>query len=117
MKLAKGLKITALVLMSLLIAFFLFMGIGEMVGGDTSGIGHLFPVAIVILLMWLGWKAPLGIGILLTILGILYSARFLIGMSYAEGMPFALNVIAIPFFLFGLLFLSAGIIERKNKKI
>jgi len=36
MKLAMGLKITALVLMGLVAAFFAFMGIGEMLSGDLS---------------------------------------------------------------------------------
>jgi hypothetical protein len=116
MKLAKGLKITALVLMSLLTAFFLFMGIGEMVGGDFSGIGHLFPVVLVIFMMWLGWKKPFASGIFLLLVGFLYSIPFFIRLNRAEGTPFALNIIAAPIFLFGLLFLTAGILERKNQK-
>ena len=76
MKLAKGLKITALVPLGLATAVLLLFGVGEMASGDWSGVGHLIPAALIGLLMWLGWKRPLWSGILLLILGILASFFF-----------------------------------------
>lgn len=114
MKLPKGLKITALVLMSLLTAFFLLMGIGEMVGGDLSGFSHLLPAILLMFIMWLGWKKPLWSGILLLTVGIFNTLRFSIGMNNNEELPAALLIMAVPFLGFGLLFLLAGILERNK---
>ncbi len=54
MQSGKGLKIAALILLGLATAVLLLFGIGEMAGGDWSGIGHLIPAALIGLLTWLG---------------------------------------------------------------
>jgi len=46
----------------------LLFAIGETVGGDWSGLGHLIQAIPIALLMWLGWKRPLWGGIFLLIL-------------------------------------------------
>ncbi len=54
MRLAKVLKIVALIPLGLATAILLLFGIGETVSGDWSGIGYLIPAVLIGLLMWLG---------------------------------------------------------------
>ena len=115
MKLAMGLKITALVLMGLVAAFFAFMGIGEMLSGDLSGVGHLPPVIIIGFLMWLGWKRPLASGIVLTILGIASGTYFYSIMVRPQDRPTGALTMGSPFLLFGLIFLTAAFLERSRQ--
>lgn len=112
MKLSKGLKITALVLMALAAAFFTFMGVGEMLGGDLSGMGHLPPVALIILLMWFGWKKPLAAGITMFLLGVSIGIYFFNIINPAEYKMTATFIMSGPFILPGLLFLAAALIEQ-----
>ncbi|MBI5840325.1 MAG: hypothetical protein HZB19_09505 [Chloroflexi bacterium] len=119
MKLAKGLKITALVLMGVAAAFFTFMGIGEMFGGDWSGVGHLPPVIIIVFLMWLGWKRPLAGGITMILLGVTSGTYFYSIMIRSEDRSTGALTMGGPFLLFGLIFLIAAFLERsrESKKI
>ncbi|MDO9128228.1 MAG: hypothetical protein Q7U34_00025 [Anaerolineales bacterium] len=108
MKLAKGLKITALVLLGLVTAFLLYMGIGEIAFGDWGGIGHLIPAVVLGLLMWLAWKRPLWAGMILVVLGLVAGVRF-----YNPQYPdVALTVGGLPLFS-GLLLLGAAWRARK----
>jgi hypothetical protein len=67
MKTIQGLKIAAMLPLAFMILVLLVFGIGEMVGGDLSGAGHLIPVVFVGLVIWFCWKKPLWGGILLLI--------------------------------------------------
>ena len=51
-------KIVALVLLGLGVAFYLSFTVGEMAGGDVSGIQHLAPAVIPALLLFLSWRRP-----------------------------------------------------------
>ncbi len=116
MNLAKGLKITALVLMILVAAFFMLMGVGEMLGGDLSGMGHLPPVVLIAFMMWLGWKKPLAGGLTMSLLGVLISVYFFIVVNRPADKPIAMLIMGGPFILFGLFFLAAAFFERPRKK-
>jgi hypothetical protein len=115
MNLSTGLKISALVLMLLITAFFAFMGIGEMLGGDLSGMGHLPPVVLIAFMMWLGWKKPLAGGLTMSLLGVLISIYFFIVVNRPADRPIAMLIMGGPFLLFGLLFLFAALIERSKQ--
>ena len=113
MKLSVGLKITALVIMGLLTAFLLLMGLGEMFGGDISGAGHLIPAALLIVMMWVGWKKPYGSGIFLLVVGIFNAVFYSKGMGSPEYL-IALTIMALPFLISGGLLLAAALLEQKK---
>lgn len=115
MKLSKGLKIFALVLMALAAAFFTFMGVGEMLGGDLSGMGHLPPVVLIILLMWFGWRKPLAGGATMLLLGVLIGIYFINIINEAEYKMIGTFLMSGPFIFPGLLFLAAGLVERPGQ--
>jgi len=105
----------ALILMGLSAAFWAFMGVGEMASGDFSGVIHLVPAAMIVLLMFLARQRPLEGGIVLAILGVAASAYF-----YNAGAELARNmgIIAItgaPFLVCGLLFLAAAALARRGR--
>lgn len=114
MKLAVGLKITALVLMALAALFFSFMGIGEMVGGDLSGIIHLPPVALIALMMWFGWKKPLPGGATMFGLGLLISILILTPTSKSDRL-IAVLLMGGPFIIPGILFMAASLLENPHR--
>ena len=105
----------ALILMGLSAAFWVFMGVREMASGDFSGVAHLIPAAMIVLLMFLARQRPLEGGIVLAILGVAASAYF-----YNAGAELARNrgVIAItgaPFLVAGLLLLAAAALARRGR--
>jgi hypothetical protein len=60
---ARVAKIAALLLTGLGVGFFLIFAVGELAGGEISGIQHLPPAALLGALLWLGWKRPRTAGI------------------------------------------------------
>lgn len=112
----KGLKIAALVFPGIPLVILLLFTIGETVGGDWSGLGHLIQAIPIALLMWLGWKRPLWGGTLLLVLS------FLTAYSFAN--PFRgvdwlapLLIISAPLILSGILFLSATRLEKRTMPV
>lgn len=59
MKHIKALKIIVLIIPGLTVAILLLFALGEMVGGDWTGSGHLLQAIPILLFIWLGWKRPL----------------------------------------------------------
>jgi hypothetical protein len=113
MKTVNGLKIAALVPLGLVTAIMLLFAIGEMAGGDWSGLGHLAQVALIGLLMRLGWKQPLIGGIALLAAALLAASFFSSALRGPEWLaPFL--IIVAPLALSGLLFLSAAWVGRKK---
>jgi len=108
MKLVKGLKIVAEILLGLLVAFLLMMGIGEMIGGDFSGIGHLLPAAVFGLLMWFAWKYPLYAGIGLVLLSIVNSIPYVVAMNRSQDWYVPVLIMGVPLLFTGLLLLLAA---------
>lgn len=111
-------KIAALMLVGLGIAFFLIFALGELAGGEISGVQHLPPAALLGALLWLGWKRPHAAGIIVLLL---LAAPLIIGFAIGvatEGarsaeMWFALLIPLVPIVIGGL-FLWAGRVERKD---
>lgn len=112
MKNVKRLKIAALVFLGWTSAILLLFLIGETVGGDWSGLGHLIQLIPTLLLMWLGWKRPLWGGILLLVLGFLALQTFADALRGPEWLAPFLIIIA-PLMLGGLLLLGAAWMEKK----
>jgi len=109
----KGLKIIALIFPGITLAILLLFTIGETVGGDWSGLGHLIQAIPIALLMWLGWKRPLWGGILLLVLSLIAAYFFtnpLRGMNWLA----PLLIIIAPLILSGILFLSAARLEKRT---
>jgi hypothetical protein len=112
MKKTTKMKIIALVFPGLTIAILLLFALGETIGGDWSGLGHLIQAIPIAFLMWLGWKHPLAGGILLLILSFLGAYSLIDALRGPEGLaPFL--IIVAPLFLSGILLLSAAVLERK----
>lgn len=112
MKNIETLKIIALIFPGLTIAVLLLFAIGETIGGDWSGLGHLIQAVPIVFLMWLGWRHPLSGGILLLVLSFLaaYSlGDILRGPEWLA--PFL--IIITPLILSGILLLSAAGLERR----
>ena len=113
------LKIIALVPLGFTLFVLLFFGIGEMLGGDFSGIGHLAPAALLILLMWAGWKFPQWVGIGLIVVAVLFSIN--IGINFFRAPDFEnrimniwpLLIISLPLLVSGLLLFTA---HRRDQK-
>ena len=108
----KRIKIAALIFPGITLVILLLFTIGETVGGDWSGLGHLIQAFPIALLMWLGWKHPLWGGILLLVLSLIGAYSF---ANPFRGMDWLapLLIIITPLILSGILFLSAVVLERK----
>jgi hypothetical protein len=110
MKLSKGLKTTAFVLAGLLAIFLLFMGLGEMFGGDIGGIQHVIPAAVLLALMWVGWKKPYWGGSGLCIAGVLFSIVVIAMNIPTEIKRNALLIMALPALLSGALLITSSLL-------
>ena len=108
MKKEQGLKIVAIIPLGLATVVLLLFGVGEMVGGDWSGVGHLITAVIIIALILLGWKRPLWAGIPLLILGIWAASMFSLRNLAA------LLILIGPLLFSGLLLLGAAWAMRKK---
>ena len=113
-QLAIWLRWVALIIMGLFVAFMLFMGIGEMVGGEFSGIGHLLPALIGVGLLILAWKKPILGGFILLALGIISSLYFAGRLNLANLISLPVLIMGAPFLLSGLIFLVVGGLNRSN---
>ena len=51
-------KIAAFALLSLGVAVYLSFAVGEIAGGDVSGLQHLVPAAVLALLLWVDGATP-----------------------------------------------------------
>jgi hypothetical protein len=99
----KGIKIVALIFLAIALVIFLLFAIGETVSGDWSGLGHLIQAIPIALLMWLGWKSPLGGGILLLMLSLIAAYSFANPLRGTDWLT-ALLMIVAPLILSGIFF-------------
>lgn len=102
----------ALTLMALAVTFWLFMGIGEMVSGDPSGVIHLVPAILTAGLALPAWKRPLIGGTALIALSVIASIYFYNAVNDPQGRLGAAAIMGGPFLLFGLLFILAAALTR-----
>ena len=101
-------KIAALVLLGLGAAFYLTFAVGEIAGGDVSGVQHLPPAAILAALMYLGWKWPRSAGIFLLALALPLGVVY-VAVLVARDLPLTwAMLVALPPIVTGALLLRAG---------
>jgi hypothetical protein len=113
MQKTKTMKIIALIPSGLVAGILLLFLIGETVGGDWSGLGHLIQLIPVVLFMWLGWKRPLWGGIFLLVLSLIAAYSFANPLRGTDWLA-PLLIIVTPLILSGILFLSAARSEKKT---
>lgn len=96
------------------IIFLLIFLVGETVGGDISGLGHLVQLLPILILLIIAWKFPFAGGILFTSIGLV------LGIMYAISAEFPLETILIveavlflPLVITGISFILAS---RKHDK-
>jgi hypothetical protein len=110
----KKLKVSALVPLAFLELFLLLFGIGEMAGGDFSGMGHLILAVVLAVVMWAGWRYPLWSGLFFIIAAGLAFAFVVVRLVRTPGTPFGpmivapLVILVIPLLASGLLLLAAN---------
>jgi hypothetical protein len=107
MKKLTAVKIVALVFPGAVIAILLLFAFGEIIGGDWSGLGHVFQAIPVGLLMWVGWRRPVWGGIFLFILGLFAFHAFVEPGRGSDWLAPFLIVVA-PLCVSGLLLLVAA---------
>ncbi len=111
-KLPSGLKIGGFGLAGLFVAFWLFMGAGEMLSGDLSGVSHLVPAALVAGAGLLAWRRLLAGGLMMLALGLAGSAYFFSLMSRPQGWITVATLVSGPVIIAGLLLVAAWFIDR-----
>jgi hypothetical protein len=78
---ARRLKLVASALIAVPAAVLIVFAIGEMAGGEISGIQHVPEAALLLLLMAAGWRYPRAVGATLAALGVLFFALWLFAMA------------------------------------
>ena len=110
------LRSAGLVVIALVIAFLLFMGIGEMASGDFSGISHLIPALVLIGLAALSLKMLRGGGAALSVVGLLVAGFFFFQTSDIQARLTAIALTGGPILLGGLLLVAAsGVMEKPER--
>jgi 4-amino-4-deoxy-L-arabinose transferase-like glycosyltransferase len=113
---ARWLLRAALVLMAAFAGFWAFFGIGEMAGGDGSGVVHLVPAVIIVLLMFAVWRRPLEGGVVFLVIGTLVTVSAF--GAYRGGWPRYIMialVTGVPLIAAGILLLLATAAGSKRK--
>jgi hypothetical protein len=105
-------KTAAMVLLALGVAFYLMFAVGEMAGGDLTGIQHVPPALVLGALLGLAWKRPYTAGVVLLVLAVPLGAAY-IALLFARDLPpsWALFVV-LPPIVTGVLLVRAGRGER-----
>jgi len=98
----------ALVLLGLGIAFYLMFGVGELAGGDVSGVQHFIPVAILTALAVVAWHRPRAAGIALLALTVPLGAVYIAVLVVRDLPPTWALIIVAPPLVTGYLLLRAG---------
>jgi hypothetical protein len=105
----------ALTILTLYGAFFLAFGIGEVMGGDISGVMHLAPAFLIYALVYLCWRRPFEGGITLMVAAIISGISVIpANLSNTSGNFFYGLIGFLPSFVAGLLLLIAWLIGRRS---
>ncbi|MBN2387976.1 MAG: hypothetical protein JXB85_13240 [Anaerolineales bacterium] len=113
MKLVKGLKIAALVILGLMVIAWLFFARVIFITIPGGTIHPLVALVVVGLLAYLGWKRPLLGGLGLTLVGVCVAMYYLLILySLEQALP-ALLLLCTPMVISGLVFIEADWMTRK----
>lgn len=108
---ARRMKIAAMVLLGLGIAFYLMLALGETASGEAGGAAHLLPALLLGALMYAAWKRPLAAGITVLVLsvplGVLYAYLAIGSVGVATGIAWSVQIV-LPAWVAGGLLLAVG---------
>lgn len=71
--------------------------VGEVAGGDVSGLQHVPESALLVLLGWLAWRRPLWGGAALIALSLFFAGTYL--LLFARGVPLPMVVLTVAILL------------------
>ncbi len=108
MRLAKGLKISATVIVSLMCLYWISRGMIQIAAGNTNAFAVLTPIVLAGALTWMGWKRPLLAGILLALLGVILAMYYLLVFYYLQDALPALILMCASMGISGLLLIEAA---------
>ena len=109
--------LAAQILLGAYAAFWLYFTLGEVFGGDISGLSHLPPAVAAIGLIYLTRKLPLESGIVLVALGVIISAYFfvMVGGELSQKLQ-PILFLGFPYIAVGLLMVVGGVMAKKGAK-
>ena len=101
---------TALAICSIPALFFLLFAIGEISGGDTSGLIHFLQLLILGIFLYISIKKPYIGGLLMLFSGFILSMEY---VSHSSHMPMqslilVISLMFLPLIMAGILFISYG---------
>lgn len=100
-------KKAALVLLALGVAFYGTFTVGELAGGDVTGLQHLPPALILAALFWFAWRRPHAAGVLLLGISVPLGIAYVVVLLTHSLPPTWALVVVLPPVLAGLLLLRA----------
>lgn len=107
--------VAALVILGLLAALLTLFGVGEVAGGDWSGISHLVPAALVVFLMFLVRRRPLEGGVLFSAIGAAVAVFFaLTGHRGLAAAVLPMLLLGAPLLAAGILLIAAALAARRS---
>lgn len=116
MRLAKGLKITASLIVGAMCLYWILRGVVQLAGGNANALSVLTPILLAGALTWAGWRRPLMAGILLTMLGVILAMYYLLVFYYLQDALPALILMCAPMAVGGLVFIEAAwLIHKANQ--
>lgn len=107
-------KVAALVVLSVFLVFWVYMGLGAMSGGDWGGTWYIVGVAAALALMALAWQRPSFWGGIILMAGALIGLWFAVPMWMSDAAPLPGVLASVPFVICGILLLLAGQMERRH---
>lgn len=93
------------------IGLWLLFGLGEVFGGDLSGLSHLIPAILMIILVLVSWKWPRVGGLVMLVLGLFAAIALYSTTPNSTGLSIAL-LTGGPFLVSGLLFFLSGLLKN-----
>ena len=114
MKLTKGLKITAAILLGLTFLLWFIFSIIGMLQGVPREINNIITIVVIAILGLLAWKRPLLGGILLATFAILLTIYFLLFNDYLSTALVGIVLLAAPAVIAGFLFIEADWNSKKR---
>lgn len=85
-------------------SFFLLFAVGEMSGGDISGLQHIMEVVLVVTLMYLALKKPFLGGVIMFFSGFIFSMLY---VAFTRHLPAQTMIMVITLFFLPLIFAGA----------
>jgi hypothetical protein len=112
----RRLRLAGIACLAVPAVLFLLFAVGEIVGGDLSGVQHVPEVAAVAAIAWAAWRWPFAVGMTLMIAGAALALVFVLWLHPAGitllGIAIMELLLFIPTIAAGACFTLAGAIER-----